>query len=75
MRLVVDESRCQGHTLCKFAAPQLFELREEDGHSVVVVDVVPPDQEERARMAAAGCPEQAITIHEDRADPLERRSA
>ena len=65
MKLKLDEARCQGHTLCKFAAPELFELREEDGHSVVVVETVPPDQEERARKAAVGCPEQAIRILED----------
>ncbi len=45
-------------------APELFELREEDGHSVVKDEEVPKELEEAARRAAAGCPENAIEIEE-----------
>ena len=37
-RAVVDPELCQGHTLCNMAAPDIFQLREEDGHAYVVVD-------------------------------------
>ena len=39
-RAVVDPELCQGHTLCNMVAPDIFHLREEDGHSYVVVDVL-----------------------------------
>jgi ferredoxin len=65
MKLRVDEARCQGHALCHAAAPQLFRLRDEDGHSSAVQSDVAPDLENAARRAALGCPEQAIRLEED----------
>lgn len=62
MRVRVSEDICQGHTLCATAAPQVFGLREEDGHAVVLMTDVPPELEESAKRAALGCPEQAIQI-------------
>ena len=35
---------CQGHTLCNMAAPDVFQLRDEDGHAYVVVDELTPEQ-------------------------------
>lgn len=65
MRAYVDDSKCQGHTLCSLAAPAIFKLREEDGHSYVEDHEVPPELEEAARRAEAGCPERAIILEED----------
>ena len=65
MRVRVVEDLCQGHTLCNGFAPDLFALREDDGHSIVLHEVVPVEQEELARRAALGCPEGAIEISED----------
>lgn len=65
MRLRVDPDKCQGHTLCAMAAPDLFTLREEDGHAEVGDGVVPPEREEAARRAVLGCPERAIEIIEE----------
>lgn len=62
MRVVVDESKCQGHTLCAMAAPTLFGLSEDDGHSFVLVDPVPAAEETAARKAVDSCPERAISI-------------
>jgi ferredoxin len=64
MRATVDEMICQGHTLCNMTAPELFKLRDDDGHAYVENEAVPPGQEETARSAAATCPEKAITIAE-----------
>ncbi|WP_318784357.1 ferredoxin [Actinomadura algeriensis] len=58
----VDSERCQGHTLCAMIAPEIFELRDVDGHSSVVQEDVPPDQEERVIEAVNSCPERAISI-------------
>jgi ferredoxin len=62
MRVSVDENRCQGHTLCAMAAPDLFDLREDDGHSVVKVEEVPTSLEGAVRRAVESCPERAISI-------------
>lgn len=62
MKVKVDPNRCQGHTLCAMLAPKAFELDEIDGHSSVVSEDVPVDQEDAVREAAHSCPEQAITI-------------
>jgi ferredoxin len=65
MRVRVDDTRCQGHTQCSFTAPELFALRDEDGHSYPLNETVPAGLEPRARAAAASCPEQAILVEED----------
>ncbi|MBM7459258.1 ferredoxin [Rhodococcus coprophilus] len=62
MKVKVDPERCQGHTLCAMAAPEVFELSEIDGHATAVVDEVPAHLEEAVREAARSCPEQAIQI-------------
>jgi ferredoxin len=64
VRVHVDDTKCQGHTLCALAAPELFKLREEDGHSYVDTEDVPAGLEEKARKAEATCPEQAISVQE-----------
>jgi ferredoxin len=64
VRVRVDETACQGHTMCAMTAPEVFGLREEDGHAFVLVEVLAPEQEALARTAAVGCPEQAIVIEE-----------
>jgi ferredoxin len=64
VKVRVDDTRCQGHTLCAFAAPELFKLRDEDGHSYVENEEVPPGLEDKARAAKATCPEQAVVVEE-----------
>ncbi len=64
MRLTIDPDRCQGHTLCKLAAPELVHLRADDGHAYAVTENVPKEQEHLARRAALGCPEGAIVLFE-----------
>ncbi len=63
-RAIVNPDLCQGHTLCNMAAPDIFQLRDEDGHAYVVVDELTPDQVIMARQAELGCPERAITVEE-----------
>ena len=60
MRVEVDPSRCQGHTLCAMIAPDSFELDDVDGHAHAVVDEVPAEHRDQVREAAQSCPEQAI---------------
>lgn len=64
MQVRIDEDLCQGHALCSFRVPTIFELRDEDGHAVVADPDVPPEQQDEVRAAALNCPERAILIEE-----------
>jgi ferredoxin len=64
MRAWVDEALCQGHTLCSMAAPDVFKLREEDGHAYVAVTDFTPEVIAAAKRAASTCPEQAIVVED-----------
>jgi ferredoxin len=46
------------------AAPEVFDLRAEDGHAFVKVTEFTPAIMEAANRAALTCPEQAIVIEE-----------
>jgi ferredoxin len=62
VKVSVDGTRCQGHTLCSMIAPDAFELDDVDGHASPVDEDVPADQEDAVKEAAHSCPEQAIVI-------------
>ena len=64
MQVHIDPDVCQGHTLCALAAPQIFLLRDEDGHAYVESPDVPEGLEDLVRKAVATCPEGAISISE-----------
>lgn len=64
MRVRVLDHVCQGHTLCAMAAPEVFKLREEDGHSYVESEQVARGQQDAVRRAATGCPERAIVVED-----------
>lgn len=62
MRVRVDRSRCQGHTLCAMIAPETFELDDVDGHATAASGDVPTQEQDRVLEAAGSCPEQAISV-------------
>ncbi len=64
MRVYVDPDLCQGHTLCNMAAPNVFHLREEDGHAYVAATEFDAEVLSAAKRAAATCPEQAIVVED-----------
>jgi ferredoxin len=61
MRIVVDFSLCESNALCVDAAPEIFEVRNDD--RLYVLNENPPE-ELRAKVEAAArvCPKQAIRI-------------
>ncbi len=63
MRVVVDYSLCESNALCVAAAPEVFEMSDDD--MLIVLDEE-PGEELRAKVEAAVrvCPKQAITIAE-----------
>lgn len=67
MRLIVDADKCSGHGRCYSVAPDLLEADDEGfvtarGSALDVRPTLIPD----ARRAAESCPEEAISIIEDR---------
>jgi ferredoxin len=62
MHVRVDLDVCQGHGVCHMSAPEVYELDPEDGHSIVMVDPVPPELEGHARLGVDSCPERAISV-------------
>ncbi len=64
MRVRVDTEKCQGHNRCFSLAVELFDV-DDYGYATELDDgIVPDDLEDKARLAAANCPEFAISIEE-----------
>ena len=64
MRVHVDREKCQGHNRCYALAPELFDV-DDLGNAFELDDgLVPEGLEDKARVAAANCPEYAISISE-----------
>ena len=64
MRLRIDADACTGHGRCYVLAPEVFEP-DDEGHSVGLYDEVPDELVDKAQLAAANCPESAISITTD----------
>jgi ferredoxin len=65
MKVHVDEARCEGHGRCYFTAPELFEPDDLGNGHEIGDGTVPPELEDRARLAVANCPERAITVEKE----------
>jgi len=64
MQVHLDAGLCQGHNRCYALAPELFDV-DDLGQAVLLVEGEVPDElRDKARLAAANCPEFAITITE-----------
>jgi ferredoxin len=65
MQIHLDAEKCQGHNRCYALAPEIFDV-DDLGQAVLMIDGdLPADLTEKARLAAANCPEYAITITGD----------
>ena len=62
LRVHVDPERCQGHNRCYAIAPELFELDDLGNAREVADGLVPPELQDKARLAVANCPEEAISV-------------
>ncbi|MCK1715900.1 MULTISPECIES: ferredoxin [unclassified Bradyrhizobium] len=58
----VDPDKCQGHARCSALAPELFKLDEFGNAREVLKSRLPPELVEKAFIARANCPEEAIII-------------
>lgn len=63
MRVVVDFDLCESNALCMAAAPEVFEVRDDD--LLYVLDENPPEElRDKVEAAARTCPKHAITIED-----------
>lgn len=63
MKVEVNPDLCEGHGKCQAAAPEVFELRDDD-LSHVLVDDVPEGLRQKVDRAIRLCPRQAIAWKE-----------
>ena len=62
-RIVLDELRCELHGECVVAAPEIFEIVDDDDEVVTLLMAEFPEElRERAQMAVDDCPLQALRI-------------
>ena len=63
MRVVVDWDLCESNGLCMAAAPEVFELQDDD---TLMILQETPDEALRSKVADAvrACPKQAITLQD-----------
>ncbi len=75
-RVRIDPGKCQGHNRCYALVPDVFDVDELGQGLVKNGGIVPPALDARVRLAAANCPEFAITIDTtgttDASDPRDR---
>ena len=61
MRIVVDFDLCESNALCMAAAPEVFEVRDDD--FLYVLQEEPPEElREKVEAAARACPKAAIKV-------------
>jgi ferredoxin len=63
MRVVVDFDLCESNALCMAAAPEVFEVRDDD--FLYVLDENPPEElRSKVELAVQRCPKQAIRLED-----------
>lgn len=68
MKVIVDLSLCQGHSVCLGEAPEVFDVIEQDDgypHVKVLLENAPEALREKVMKAARYCPNNVITIQEE----------
>ena len=64
VKVKVDRERCQGHARCAALAPELFALDELGNAREIGDGTVAQSLIDKAYLAKANCPEQAIEVTE-----------
>ena len=63
MRIEVDYDQCESNALCMGAAPEVFEVRDDD-FLYLLTEEPPAELHEKVRKAEGLCPRRAITLLE-----------
>jgi ferredoxin len=62
MRVVVDYDLCESNALCMAAAPEVFEVR--DDNMYVLQEYPPEELRPKVELAVQRCPKQALRIED-----------
>lgn len=62
MKVIVDTDLCEAHGECVFAAPEIFDLGDDDDVVTVLQEEPGEELRDKAEEAAKVCPVFAITI-------------
>jgi ferredoxin len=65
MRVIANHDVCQGHARCEDLCPEVFATDAVEGKVVIADPRVPPELEERVRLAVRNCPEGALRLARD----------
>jgi ferredoxin len=65
VKVHVDAEKCQGHNRCYSLAPELFDIDDFGYASAAGDGMVPPELEDKAKLAAANCPEYAVIVQDE----------
>ena len=63
MKVVVDLKLCEGNQRCMEAAPEVFDVREDD-KAHLLVEKPPESLRDKVKLAVRMCPRQAITLED-----------
>ena len=64
MKVVVDFDKCNSNAVCQAAAPEVFEVRE-DNFLYILQENPPAALRSKVEAAVRGCPTRAISIVEE----------
>jgi ferredoxin len=64
MKVVIDLKLCEGNMKCQEAAPEVFEVRDDD-KSHLLIERPPERMRDKLKLAARLCPRQAITVTDE----------
>ena len=65
MKVVINMDLCEGNARCQEAAPQVFQVGEDNRAHLLMADV-PETQRAAVERAVRLCPRQAITVVEEK---------
>jgi ferredoxin len=64
VRIAIDAEKCQGHNRCYALAPDMVDVDDMGIATILGDGTVASENESKARLLVANCPEYAITISE-----------
>lgn len=65
MRVIANHEICQGHARCEDLCPQVFATDAVEGKVTIITPQVPPELEDKVRLAVRNCPEGALRLAKD----------
>jgi ferredoxin len=65
MHVEVNWDACESNALCMAAAPEVFEVRDDDNLYVLIEGPIPAELRAKVEEAVRVCPKQALSLVDD----------